>query len=212
MDVDEALQLGDHHHARFGDGEAAGAVQLVVVADLGPRGHVDPLVDDRPADLGVPADVHALEEDRVLDLGVAVDRGRWGRGSNRSTWPPEMIEPWQTMLSRAWPRAASTAVSAKTNFGGGKVGLIGADRPVLVVQVQLRIDGDQVHVGLVVGVQRAHVAPVGVLLAVLVEEREGEDAVRVDHRRDDVAAEIVLAVGPRGVEAELLEEERALKT
>ena len=88
-----------------------------------------------------------------------------------------------------------------------QVGLIGADRPAMVVQVQLRIDRHQVHVGLVVGVQRAHVPPVGVLLAVLVEERVGEDAMGLDHRRDHVAAEVVLAAVPRGVQAELLEEE-----
>ena len=125
----------------------------------------------------------------------------------RSTVPPETIEPWQTMLSSAWPRRAFGALFGEHELRRRKVGLIGADRPPLVVHVQQRIDRDQVHVGLEIGVQRAHVAPVGVLLAVLVAERKGEHAVRVDDRGNDVAAEIVDAARPRGVEAQLLEQE-----
>ena len=70
--------------------------------------------------------------------------------------------------------------------------LIGVDRPVPVVEVQDRVDLDQVHAGLEIGVERADVAPVGGALAVLVAERVGQDprAAR-DHRRDDVAAEVV---------------------
>ena len=65
----DAVGLGDHGDAAFGDGEAALPVELVVVADLDASGDVDALVDDRPADLGVPADVDAVEEDRVLAPG-----------------------------------------------------------------------------------------------------------------------------------------------
>ena len=73
--------------------------------------------------------------------------------------------------------AAAAVLLGEDELRRRHVGLIGADRPVLVVHVQVGIDGDQVHVGLVVGVERAHVAPVGVLLAVLVAERVGEDPV-----------------------------------
>ena len=78
------------------------------------------------------------------------------------------------------------------------------DRPVAVVEVQDRVDLDQVHVGLVIGVERADVAPVGGLLAVLVTEGVGEDPGVGQHRRDDVLAEVVPAgLLPGGV----LEEE-----
>jgi hypothetical protein len=36
----------------------------------------------------------------------------------RTTWPPEMMEPAQMMLSCASPRRPATG-SLKTNFGGG---------------------------------------------------------------------------------------------
>ena len=101
------------------------------------------------------------------------------------------MQPWQTMLSSAWPRRAVRPLLGEDELRRRQVRLVGADRPIVVVHVQLRIDRDQVHVGLVVGVQRADVAPVGLLLAVLVGEREGEHAMRVDHRGDQVVAEVV---------------------
>ena len=118
----DAVGLGDHDHAPFADGEAAGPVVLVVVADLGARRDVHALVDDRPADLGVAADVDAVEAGSnpatwaKLLTRVLVPR------IDRSTVPPETIEPWQTMLSSAWPRRALRPSSANTNFGGGKFG------------------------------------------------------------------------------------------
>ena len=90
----------------------------------------------------------------------------------RRTWPPETIEPEQTMLSSASPRRAFVTFFGEHEFRRRKVRLISADRPVLVVHVQQRIDRDQVHVGFVVGVERADVAPVGILLAVFVAERK----------------------------------------
>src|SRR3954452_22771375 len=52
------LGLGDDDDALVGDGEAALAVPLQVVADRRAGGHARLLVDDGPADAAVPADVH----------------------------------------------------------------------------------------------------------------------------------------------------------
>ena len=49
---------------------------------------------------------------------------------------------------------------AKTNLAGGCCVHVRADRPALVVQVELRHHVHQVHVGFVVGVERPHIAPV----------------------------------------------------
>ena len=46
----------------------------------------------------------------------------------------------------------------------------GADRPLAIVKVEHRIDFNQVHIGLVISVQRADVAPIRGRLAVLVAE------------------------------------------
>ena len=85
-----------------------------------------------------------------------------------------MIEPWQTMLSSASPRRPSAPLFAEHELRRRQIRLIGADRPVIVVQVEQRIDRDQIDVRFVVGVERADVAPVGVSLAVLVVERKRE--------------------------------------
>src|SRR5690349_12092985 len=69
----EVLTLGDDDQAVLGDGQAAGAVGLAVIADGEAGGDLDFLVDDGAADAGVAADLDLVEEDRVLDQGEAVD-------------------------------------------------------------------------------------------------------------------------------------------
>ena len=77
---------------------------------------------------------------------------------------------------------------------------------MVVVQIELRLDLGQLDVRLVVGVDRADVAPVGVLLAVLVEKRKRLHAAIANHRGDDVPAEVVRAIGQRRVFAQLVEQ------
>ena len=55
--VFQAVAFGDEDDPVFGDGQPAAAVEVEVVADLHAGGHLDPLVDDRPADFGVAAPV-----------------------------------------------------------------------------------------------------------------------------------------------------------
>ena len=61
-------------------------------------------------------------------------------------------------------------------LGGRLLRDVGADGPALVVEVELRRHRHQVHVGFVVGVERAHVAPVARLLGVEVAEIVGDHA------------------------------------
>ena len=72
-----------------------------------------------------------------------------------------------------------------------------AQRPLRVVQVELRVDVAEVHVRLVVGVDGADVAPVLRRLLVLVVERVRVDRLAREHARDDVLAEVVMRVVPR---------------
>ncbi len=69
--------------------------------------------------------------------------------------------------------------------------MVGSDRPVRVVEVELRIDGDQIHVGFPIGVEGADVSPVlyGFLVPVL--KLECIDAPLFDHLGDDVFPEVV---------------------
>jgi hypothetical protein len=91
------------------------------------------------------------------------------------------------------------AVAAAVDELRGRVGLVlGVDRPVVVVEVEHRVDRDEVHLGVVVRVDRPDVAPV----APVAVGRAGHQVVAevVDGRLtpghevgDDVAAHVVLA-------------------
>ena len=74
-----------------------------------------------------------------------------------------------------------------------------ADGPALVVEVEDRRHRAEVHVGVVVGVERAHVAPVESLLLVLVDEAVGHHLFLAQQVGQDVVAEVVLRVGIFGV-------------
>src|SRR5690606_24981081 len=198
--------LGDHHHAILGDGEAASPITFQVDADLhfGRDGH--PLVDDGPAYHGVSADLYPFKKDGIFDPGEAVNPGprTQDRPNHRAArhYRAQANDAVQGLAA-----ASIGAVLGKYELGRRQVGMEGPDWPPLVVQVQLWIDRDQVHVGFVVGVERANVTPVGVVLAVLVTEGERVHPVRVDHRGNDVPPEVVGAAAPRSVDAQLLEQE-----
>jgi len=68
---------------------------------------------------------------------------------------------------------------------------VGADGPLVIVEVEDRGDGDDIHVGFVVGFERAHVAPVERLLFIFVDEVVGEDAIVVNHLGQNVFAKVV---------------------
>ena len=82
-------------------------------------------------------------------------------------------------------------------------------RPPVVVQIEDRVDGDEVHIRLVVGVDRSDVAPVvAVPVGVAGNVVEGEvvDSARVlpDEEGNDVSAHVVLRTGVDGVVGENL--------
>ena len=135
-------------------------VVLEVDAELCARLDHDVLVDDRVPHDRVLADVDAV----ACSTEPSTWRREWtwtpGESTDRRTIPPETITPAQTIESTAMPVWPG---SSNTNFAGGcRLGLL-EDRPVAVVEVEDRVGRDQVHVGVVVGVERPDVAPVAVL-------------------------------------------------
>ncbi len=83
--------------------------------------------------------------------------------------------------------------------------------PLGIVQVEVRVHLDEVHVGLVVGIEFADVPPVLARLLVLVRETVRIDgSLSADQRRQDVLAEVVLAVTP-GVVLQRLDEDVGLE-
>ncbi len=78
-------------------------------------------------------------------------------------------------------------------LGRWKLALIGSDRPFRVVQIELRIDSDQIHIGFPIGVECSNVSPIlnGFLIGVL--KLEGVHPSLFDHLGDDIFSEIVCA-------------------
>jgi hypothetical protein len=101
--------------------------------------------------------------------------------------------------------------SAKTNLAGGYWCSQVRRGPGLVVEVEDGRDRDQVHIGFVVGVHGADVAPVGGAGLVFVHEVVGEDAVLADDAGDDIAAEVVTGGGVFGIGDENRNKELAVE-
>src|SRR5262245_35759464 len=135
----EQLALGNDDNALLGDQQPALAVVVGVVTDRGVRRDLDVLVDDRPADAAVAADIHALKQDRVLDHGVTVDTDVWRQDAVPDvTARDDAALADQAIVSLAAAGGSRRAEIAEDEFRRGQLRLIGANRPLAVVQVQYR--------------------------------------------------------------------------
>ena len=110
------------------------------------------------------------------------------------------------------PMIDSWALPPSTNFAGGIEPIAdGDDRPLPVVEVEDRVDADQVHVRLVVGVDGPDVLPVGLVALGLAGDLVGAEVVDVRQTLlgqvgDDVAAHVVHRVVVGGVRAQRVDQ------
>jgi len=116
---------------------------------------------------------------------------------------PDTIEPAQTI--------ASSADAESTNLAPGQLRAGREDRPLAVVEVERRLDGDQVEVCLVVRRQRPDVAPVVAVAPkrpgyVVVLEVVDGCLVTAHEQGNDVAAHVVTRPGVLGVMGQRLDE------
>ena len=74
-------------------------------------------------------------------------------------------------------------------------------RPFLIVEVEYRRHGNQVHVRFVVGVDRPDVTPIEGAIAVFVLEIVGKNAILREDARENITAEVVRGFGIFGVGA-----------
>src|SRR5437667_259307 len=191
---DQGLLADDDDDTGIGDVEAA-LVGFEVVADLGALGKADVAVDDGAADARVAADVHVVVNDGIQDIAVTVDADvvandgflNAAAGDDRASGD-DGIESDAHALG-----------IGKDKLGRRILVLPGTERPVLVIKIEDRRDADEVHVGFVVGVEGAHVAPVEGVLGVFIDEVVGKDAVLRNDARKNVLAKIVAGLGILGV-------------
>ncbi len=69
--------------------------------------------------------------------------------------------------------------------------LPGMQRPTVIVAIENRRNGDQIHVGFVISVNGSDIAPIGSLFLVLVDKVVGEYAIFLDDPRQHVLTEVV---------------------
>src|SRR5215472_3300811 len=186
---EQRVVTGDDGDAAVGD-EITLTVGLGVEAYGGAFRNVDVAVNDGAADAAVAADIDVREQDAGVDLAVGVDAhvGRdhavaYGAAGDDAAGGDDRIE--------RRPRAARFG---KHEFGRRVLPLVGANRPVGVVEVEHRRHRDDVHVGIVERFERADVAPVERFLLVLIDEVEGVDTIIIGHARQDVFSEVVCGV------------------
>src|SRR5690606_8054975 len=149
------IVCGDHDNAAFADRMASRVFSGVVANPGAARDEYVP-VDDRIAQLRVTPHAHAGHQNAVVDLAEAVDA---------------YVRPQHTARHRAArddaagrddrvDGGAAPAWIAEDKLRGGRLWLVRAQGPLRIVQIELGVHMAQVHVGLVVRVERADVAPV----------------------------------------------------
>ena len=155
---------------------------------------VDALVDDGAADDGIPSDLHVVEQDAVGDRRVTVDADlrREHRVVDLGTTDDHAGGDHRGQ------RLTHAVTGAVDELRRRQRGHRGVDGPVVVVEVEDRVDRDEVHVGVVVGVHRPHVAPVATVAFgraghVVVLEVVDIGVGLADEARDYVATHVVLA-------------------
>src|SRR5580692_1526889 len=192
--LEERVVASNHGNAAIGD-EVTGAVGFGVVADGGAFGEMDVAVDDAAADAAMASDGDVGEQDALVDFGVRVhaDVGREDGVSDQAAGDDAAVG------DDGIERGAHAVFLGKDELGRRVLALVSADGPVVIVEVEDGGDGDDVHVGFVIGLERAYIAPVESFFFVFVDEVVGEDAIVVDHFRQDVFAEIVAGVGIFGI-------------
>src|SRR4029453_8644904 len=158
--------LGDHHDAPLAD-SVAPAILFFVVTDTRPARDEHVAIDDRSANPRMTPDPHPGHENALLDFAETVhpDIGTENAAADRA--PGHDAACRDDRVER--PPAAASFVG-EYELGRRRLHLVRVQRPLRVVQVELRVDLTEIHVGFEVGIERADVAPVLRELLVLVEK------------------------------------------
>src|SRR5665647_3190899 len=192
----DLLALADDGDPEVRHEESTVQVVLAVDADADPWGDDDVLVDDGPMDRGVATDIDEVEQDAVGDLRVAVDLHTGGE--HRMGHVPTADH--HTGRDCGVDRLTDAALRPEDELGRRIVAVVGVDRPFVVVEVEHGMDRDEVHLGVVVGVDGADVTPVAVVAFAGAGDRVVLDVIDVGQPpvyevRDDVATHVPPAPG-----------------
>jgi hypothetical protein len=130
-------------------------------------GELHLLVNNGMPDSAVPAHVYAIQEDAALNLTKTVNPYT---GRQDAVQHPPAGDNAVVRDQRVDRHAHTPALFGEYEFCRRQCARNSANGPLVVVQVKHRVHAHQVHMGFVVGVQRAHISPVTYLLLVLIHE------------------------------------------
>src|ERR1700733_13832703 len=152
-----------HYDAGIGYVITIRAILLEVIADDGGFGDMRTGIDDGPADAAVTADLDIGHQDGVLDFAVAVDAHA---GREHAAHHPGAGDDATGADDRVDRDTHAPTLLGEDEFSRRRLHHARPYGPLAVVEIELRRDGDQVQVGLVEGIDGAHVAPVACLLVI----------------------------------------------
>ena len=167
-------------------------VALQVVTNLETGRNVQSLFDDRAANLCARADGHIREKNRFLDEGVLLDGHAGGEDAlDNGTATNDTARRHDGI--DCGPLMRITVAGEEPC--GRLVPVERADGPVVVVEVERRVLGAEVHVRLEEGVERTHVAPIALGGCLFAAHDVRVEVVHVDgvvlvQTRNDVLAEV----------------------
>src|SRR6185436_6427822 len=193
----DVVFLGRHYDdTGFGDGVAGGAVGLHVETDRARFRDACAGVDYSSADSAVTADFHLGHQDRVLHFTIAIDAHTGRQHAAHDASAGDYTAGAHNGIER---HAHASALLREHELGRRLLGYACANRPALIVQVEFRRHRYQIHVGFIVGVNSADIAPIQLLFCVHVGEIVGDHAGPAHQLGDDVAAEVVRGGGVVGI-------------
>jgi len=159
-----------------------------VVTYFGAFWEADVAINDGAANARVAADANVIVEDGIADFAEAVDAHivadngfRNAAAGNDGTCRNDGVHT-----------NAHAVGIAENEFCGRILVLPGAERQALSYRLKTGETADEIHVGFVVGVERADVAPVLRSVAVFVDEIVSKNTVLGDDAGKNVLAEIVV--------------------
>ena len=179
----------DDHNAAFSH-RVPSAVLFLVVADGSATRDEHIAIDDGAPNACVPPDADTRHQNAPVDIAVTMHP--YVRAED-AAGDPAARHDTARRDDRIERLSAAAAFVGEHELRGRRLHLVRAERPLRIVEVELRVHLAEIHVRVEVGIQGADVAPVLGRLLVLVIEPVGEDREFLHERRNDVLAEIVSA-------------------
>ncbi|MDF2874141.1 MAG: hypothetical protein K0R22_824, partial [Sporomusa sp.] len=168
----------------------------MVKADFASVGDFYAFIDDCSFDPDMSANLNVFEQDRVFNKAVAVNLAARSQDRPANGGPTDDAAAADVGIEVL----AAAAFLIKHRFGRRVIALIGDDRPPVVVEIELWHYVDQIHIGLIVGVNGPDILPVAFfprthLGQQVINKVIGKDAVTLfDHHRDNMFAKVKIGV------------------